>query len=81
MCVDTQTFSPQDYEQRMASAGLQVEQTAWRPATSNELENLKTKNEKSIKVKLGTLKFSTFNINFLLGKQKFEVALLNCFDG
>lgn len=39
----------QDYEQRMASAGMQVEQTAWRPATSNELENLKTKNEKSIK--------------------------------
>ena len=81
MCVDTQTFSPQDYEQRMASAGLQVEQTAWRPATSNGLENLKTKNEKSIKVRLGTLKFSPFNINFLLGKQKFEVALLNCFDG
>ena len=65
MCFDTQIFSPQDYEQRMASAGLQVEQTAWRPATSNELENLKTKNEKCIKVRLGTLKFSNINDNFL----------------
>jgi len=39
----------QEYEQRMASAGLQVEQTTWRPATTTELETLKTKNEKSIK--------------------------------
>jgi len=39
----------QEYEQRMASAGLHVEQTAWRPATSNELENLKEKSEKSSK--------------------------------
>ena len=76
MCVDTQTFSPQDYEQRMASAGLQVEQTAWRPATSNELENLKTKNEKSIKVKLGTLKFSTFKFSFRKTKVRSRLAQL-----
>ena len=37
----------------MASAGLQVEQTTWRPATTTELETLKTKNEKSIKVSHG----------------------------
>merc|ERR1719228_1013722 len=39
----------QEYEQRLASAGLQVEQTTWRPATTTELETLKNKNEKSIK--------------------------------
>ena len=40
----------QEYEQRMASAGLQVEQTTWRAATSTELETLKNKNEKLMKV-------------------------------
>merc|ERR1719320_1414934 len=40
----------QEYEQRMASAGLQVEQTTWRAATSTELETLKHKNEKLMKV-------------------------------
>jgi len=39
----------QEYEQRMASAGLQVEQTTWRAATSTELESLKNKNEKLMK--------------------------------
>jgi len=39
----------QEYEQRMASAGLQVEQTTWRAATSTELETLKHKNEKLMK--------------------------------
>jgi len=37
----------QEYEQRMAAAGLHVEQSAWRPATSNELDNLKDKSDKS----------------------------------
>eukprot|EP00092_Neocalanus_flemingeri_P046856 GFUD01052882.1.p1 GENE.GFUD01052882.1~~GFUD01052882.1.p1 ORF type:complete len:583 (+),score=160.60 GFUD01052882.1:371-2119(+) len=44
----------QEYEQRMASAGLQVEQSAWRPATSNELENLKERSAKLSKDKKGS---------------------------
>jgi len=39
----------QEYEQKMASAGLQVDQTTWRPATFTELENLKEGNENSSK--------------------------------
>eukprot|EP00092_Neocalanus_flemingeri_P060122 GFUD01072022.1.p1 GENE.GFUD01072022.1~~GFUD01072022.1.p1 ORF type:complete len:582 (+),score=158.62 GFUD01072022.1:30-1748(+) len=44
----------QEYEQRMASAGLQVEQSAWRPATANELENLKERSAKQSKDKKGS---------------------------
>ena len=54
----------QDYEQRMSSAGLVVDQAAWRPATASELETMNTNSEKSIKVRFGTLGGSNFNMLF-----------------
>eukprot|EP00092_Neocalanus_flemingeri_P036484 GFUD01039726.1.p1 GENE.GFUD01039726.1~~GFUD01039726.1.p1 ORF type:complete len:243 (+),score=65.98 GFUD01039726.1:36-764(+) len=46
LCNRRAILKLQEYEQRMASAGLQVEQIAWRPAASNEVENIKEKSEK-----------------------------------
>eukprot|EP00092_Neocalanus_flemingeri_P012671 GFUD01013655.1.p1 GENE.GFUD01013655.1~~GFUD01013655.1.p1 ORF type:complete len:568 (+),score=148.95 GFUD01013655.1:68-1771(+) len=46
LCNRRAILKLQEYEQKMASAGLQVEQIAWRPAPSNELENIKEKSEK-----------------------------------
>ena len=48
----------------MSSAGLVVDQAAWRPATASELDTLNHRSEESIKVGFGSLGTSTFNTIF-----------------
>ena len=48
----------------MSSAGLQVDQAAWRPAMASELDTLNNRSEESIKVRFGSLGTSTFNTIF-----------------
>ena len=54
MNVDTNKYVSQEYEQRMSSAGLQVDQATWRTATASELDTLDNKSQKSFKVKIVT---------------------------
>ena len=48
------TFLPsclQEYEQKMSSAGLPVEQSVWRPASSHQLDSLKQRESAHVTVR------------------------------
>ena len=64
MNVDTNKYVSQEYEQRMSSAGLQVDQMA------SELDSMSNKTEVYIKVRFSTLGTSTFNTTLVSRRLK-----------
>ena len=64
MNVDTNKYVSQEYEQRMSSAGQQVDQMA------SELDSMSNKTEVYIKVRFSTLGTSTFNTTLVSRRLK-----------